>query len=272
MFRYKSSLLCLLLLIISLWSCRPQRNLVYLSDLNDSTSFSEIISNRSEMKIQEGDILYITVNTLSPEANALFNKGELIASGVAAPANLNATAYGGTSTLSSVGYLVDKFGDISFPVIGKTKLGGLTLEQARKKLTDIIELQAKNPIVNVRFANFRITVIGEVNRPGTFTLTNDKINLLEAIGLAGDMTVYGKRENILLIRESEGRRDLVRLNMNKKEITKSPYFYLQQNDIVYVEPDNKQKAVEADVRSARAIPLITAGISAVAIILSVVLR
>lgn len=120
--------------------------------------------------------------------------------------------------------------------------------------------------------NFKVTVIGEVTQPGTFTLTNDKINILEAIGLAGDMTPYGKRENVLLIRESNGQRTLTRLNMNKKDITQSPYFYLQQNDVVYVEPDNEQKTAQADVRAQQRIPIVTALISAAVVLVSVLVR
>ncbi len=252
-------------------SCTTNRNLVYMSDLGDSTAIQEAILNKVETKIKEGDILSITVNTLSPESNALFNKGEMLTPGGTSAQTMVSQTSGATA-LSNVGYLVDKDGNINFPVIGSVSVEGLTLEQVRQKLTTEIAKQTKSPIVNIRFMNFKVTVIGEVTQPGTFTLTNDKINILEAIGLAGDMTPYGKRENVLLIRESNGQRTLTRLNMNKKDITQSPYFYLQQNDVVYVEPDNEQKTAQADVRSQRMIPIFTATISAMAVLLSVVLR
>lgn len=252
-------------------SCTTNRNLVYMSDLGDSTAIQEAILNKVETKIKEGDILSITVNTLSPESNALFNKGEMLTPGGTSAQTMVSQTSGATA-LSNVGYLVDKDGNINFPVIGSVSVEGLTLEQVRQKLTTEIAKQTKSPIVNIRFMNFKVTVIGEVTQPGTFTLTNDKINILEAIGLAGDMTPYGKRENVLLIRESNGQRTLTRLNMNRKNITQSPYFYLQQNDVVYVEPDNEQKTAQADVRSQRMIPIFTATISAMAVLLSVVLR
>jgi polysaccharide export outer membrane protein len=142
------------------------------------------------------------------------------------------------------GYLVDKNGFINFPVIGKISLVGMTKEEATDKMTDLIKTQVKNPIVNVRFINFKVTVIGEVQKPATFITETEKINVLEALGLAGDMTVYGRRENVLVIREKEGVRTTTRLNLNSKSVFSSPYFYLQQNDIVYVEPNNKVKTAD----------------------------
>lgn len=257
--------------ILLLSACKTSRNLVYMSDLGDSTAVTEAILNKVDTKIKEGDILSITVNTLSPESNALFNKGEMLAPNAATTQGILSQNSGATA-LSNVGYLVDKNGNINFPVIGTINLEGLTLEQARQKLTNEISKQTKNPIVNVRFMNFKVTVIGEVTKPGTFTLTNDKVNVLEAIGLAGDMTPYGRRENVMLIRENNGQRTIARLNMNKKDVTQSPYFYLQQNDVVYVEPDNDQKTAQADVRSTRTIPIVTALISAAAVLVSVLVR
>ena len=122
----------------------------------------------------------------------------------------------------------------------------------------------KDPIVNMQFMNFRITVIGEVNSPSTFNVPNEQINLLEALGMAGDLTPYGKRENILVIRETEGKRSIVRLNINNRAILNSPYFYLKQNDVIYVEPD-KSKSLEYSPNN-RLMPLVVATISAVAVL------
>jgi polysaccharide export outer membrane protein len=142
------------------------------------------------------------------------------------------------------GYLVDQNGEVDFPVVGRVKLGGLTREQAVNKLTEAVNQYVKSPIVTVRLLNFKITVIGEVNRPSTFTVPTEHINVLEALGLAGDLTPYGRRENILLLREKDGVRTTTRLNLNSKVLLNSPYFYLQQNDLLYVEPD-KIKEVQA---------------------------
>src|SRR5690606_8549844 len=124
----------------------------------------------------------------------------------------------------------------NFPVIGKINLVGLTLTEAHTRMASELNKYVKEPIVNLRYLNFKITVIGEVNRPSTFTVDNDKVNVMEALGMAGDMTAYGQRENVLIIREVDGRRNMARLDLNSSAAFNSPYFYLQQNDIVYVEP------------------------------------
>ncbi len=222
-----------LVALISFSSC-TKRNLVYFSDLPKSTDFSTPIKNYSAPKIQPDDILSVTVSSLNPESNVLFNNVLLPATG-----NNNVVA-----DKINEGYLVDKDGFINFPVIGKIGLGGLSKEQATEKMTDAIKEHVKNPIVNIRFLNFKVTVIGEVSSPATFTIPTEKITILEALGLAGDMTAYGKRENVLIIREKDGVRSTSRINLNNKDVLSSPYFYLQQNDIVYVEPENKVKVAD----------------------------
>lgn len=241
------------LIVFMQFSCAPKRDLVYFSDLGTASDFNTTISNSAEPKIQSGDILGITVSSLNPESNALFNVGQQASS--KSPSSSN-----------SDGYQVSKFGEINFPIVGKLKLAGLTRDQAIDLLTLEIEKYIKNPIVNIRFLNFKITVVGEVNRPSSFTIPNEKINLIEALGLAGDMTVYGKRENVLIIREENGSRSMARVNLNDKEVLNSPYFYLKQNDMVYVEPV-KEKAAQTN-RSSRTIPIIVGFTSIIAIILS----
>lgn len=226
--------------ILMFFSCAQKRNLVYFSDLNDTTAYQQAIVQGSQPKIQSGDILAISVNTLNSESNLLFN------SGVLQSGDGNTTS----SVPSNQGYLVDSDGKINFPVLGKLDMAGKTKEQATRYIVEKLQNYVKDPIVNVRFVNFRITVVGEVNKPSTFVIPNDRINLVEALGLAGDMTVYGKRENVLLIREEGGKRTMVRLNLNKKETMDSEYFYLKQNDVVYVEPDNmKEKQATMNVRT-----------------------
>ena len=220
------------LIVIVLASC-SKRNLVYFSDMSTNEP-STPIKNFSSPKIQSDDILSITVSSLSPESNVIFN-------------NVLLPATGSTNTIAdkiNEGYLVDKDGFINFPVIGKIALAGLTKEEAVAKMTDLLKTQVKNPIVNIRFKNFKVTVIGEVKEPATFVVETEKINVLEALGLAGDMTSYGRRENVLVIREKEGTRVTARLNLNSKAVLNSPYYYLQQNDVVYVEPDNRVKTAD----------------------------
>jgi polysaccharide biosynthesis/export protein len=232
----KSNNLAIAMLIVALLnaSC-ANRNLVYFSDL-PAAGAEMAIKNYVEPMIQPDDILSITVSSLNPESNVLFNN-------VILPTTANS---GGVIAATKVneGYLVDKAGFINFPVIGKVMLAGLTKEQAADKMTSEIKVHVKNPIVNVKFSNFKVTVIGEVHEPSTFTVATEKINILEALGLAGDMTAYARRENVLIIREQQGIRKAARINLNNKDVLNSPYFYLQQNDIVYVEPSNKEKVSE----------------------------
>jgi len=228
--------ICLTLLILITSCSSPKRNLVYFSDLPTTNDYSTKINNYTPPKIQADDILSISVSSLNPESNVLFN-------------NVLLPAAGNNQVIAdkiNEGYVVDKNGFINFPVIGKIALAGLSKEQANEKMTGLIKEHVKNPIVNIRFVNFKVTVIGEVNQPATFTVATEKINVLEALGLAGDMTTFGKRENVLIIREKEGVRNTARINLNNKDVLSSPYFYLQQNDIVYVEPENKSKAAQTD--------------------------
>jgi len=219
--------------LFMMMSACAKRDLVYFSDMNQS-DLNTPIKNYTSPKIQPDDILNISVSSLSAESNVLFN-------------NVILPSTGNTAVIADKindGYLVDKNGFINFPVIGKISLSGLTKEEAMEKMTELIKAHVKNPIVNVRFKNFKVTVIGEVKSPATFTVGTEKINVLEALGLAGDMTAYGRRENVLIIREKDGVRSTTRINLNHKEVLTSPYYYLQQNDIVYVEPNNRVKTAD----------------------------
>jgi polysaccharide export outer membrane protein len=215
------------------------RNLIYFSDLPESGINTENINNTNDPEIHPVDLLSITVSTLNPESNLLFNSGVLSSMGSDASTGI-------TTTMINQGYRVDKNGFINFPVIGKVELGGLTLDEATDKMTELLQQEAKNPIVNIKLLNFTITVVGEVNNPNTFPVSSERINVIEAIGLAGDLTAFGKRENVLLIRETDGIRTTARLDLNHKALFDSPYFYLQQNDILYVEPV-KAKAEQASM-------------------------
>lgn len=241
---------CALVLIILSASCAPRRNLVYFSDMIEKNTDSQVIPANTEPKIQPNDLLSITINTLSTESNMMFS---------ATSNNINKNGF-----FEKEGYRVDKEGIINFPVLGRVNLKGLTIEQAQKTLVSQLNKFVKDPIVNMQFMNFRITVIGEVNSPSTFNVPNEQINLLEALGMAGDLTPYGKRENILVIRETDGKRSIVRLNINNRAILNSPYFYLKQNDVIYVEPD-KSKSLEYSPNN-RLMPLVVATISAVAVL------
>lgn len=238
----KQKLFILISCLFLFASCEPRRNLVYFSEGNPNSRGASNALATMEVKIQPDDILRISVNTLSLESNALFNP-----------------------TVNETGYKVDKSGNVSFPVLGVIKVDGLTLEQAQTKISKEVEKYAKNPNVIVQFLNFKITVIGEVTRPNSFTITNDKVNLLEALGLAGDMTVFGKRQNVLIIRQNGNERVMARLNMNNRDVINSPFFNLKQNDIIYVEPD-RAKAASLST-SNRYIPIAISAAISIAVVL-----
>ncbi|WP_158859064.1 polysaccharide biosynthesis/export family protein [Lunatibacter salilacus] len=240
-------------IIIVIFGCST-RDLVYFSDLESGTSIQSQISEAVSPRIQKDDLLSITVNSLSPESNLLFNLG-LLTTG-AGDGGVVRNEVG--SRLATEGYLVDTNGEINFPVLGKIKVEGLTKMECIDKLSELVGEYVKDPIINIRFINFKITVIGEVNKPASFVIPTEKISVLEAIGMAGDMTMFGKRENVLILRETGNERKAVRINLNSKEFLNSPYFYMQQNDIIYVEPD-RIKSVQASTnqRSLTVLGIIT---------------
>ena len=249
--------ICFLLVCIVLTSCNTGRNLAYLSDL-DETTFTPVANDISP-RIKEKDLLGISVSSLDPESNVLFNTGKV----------LPATA--GVTEEKHEGYLVSEDGYINFPVIGKVYLVGLTKEEALEKMTALISLYLKNPIVNIRFLNYTVTVLGEVVNPSTFVVPDESVNILQALAMAGDLTVFGRRENVLLIRVVNGVRTTVRIDLNDKDLLDSPYFYLQQNDILYVEPHNRSKVAQVSSFN-RFIPIIVSTISAIGIYLTTVNR
>ena len=209
----------------------------------DSEQLGANFSSKEELYdacIMPKDLLTITVSSTEPDAAVPFN--------LTVPTIQNVSSRYTTSQPVLQTYLVDNLGNVDFPVLGKIHLGGMTKSQAETFIVKELKgLFKETPIVNVRLVNYKVSVLGEVNRPGTFTVANEKINLFEALALAGDMSVYGKRENVKLLREdSKGKKQIVSLDLNKSDIINSPYFYLQQNDVIYVEP-NKAKAKNSDI-------------------------
>lgn len=254
--------LLFLFLLLAASGCGPTRNLVYFSNLTSTENYKVHIENNHELRIGIGDVLAIDLKSMNPESNALFNRGSQHAESESKDA-------GGINSYALIGqsYLVNKDGYIDYPIVGQIKLAQLTKTEAIEKLKSKVQVYVRAPTIDIRLLNFKVTVIGEVNKPSTFTVPAEQINILEALGLAGDLTPYGKRENILLIREKEGVRNTTRLNLNQKEVLMSPYFYLQQNDVIYVEPD-KQKEIQASTNT-RTITVVTIATSVlVAVILN----
>jgi polysaccharide export outer membrane protein len=183
--------------------------------------------------IHKNDLLSISVSSSNPDASKLFNDPNL--------SNTTTSTATGT-TQQMVGYLVTEDGSFKFPELGPIKAEGLTVKQLSEFMTNALidKKLLVDPIVTVRFINFRVTVLGEVNHPTVITVPNERISILEALGLAGDLTIYGKRDNVLLIREENDGKLIKRIDLNSKDILSSPYYYLQSNDVVYVEA-NKNK-------------------------------
>lgn len=222
-------------------SCQSYKKVPYLQDVEE---IRRVPQNQKmyDARIMPKDILTIVVSCTSPELALPFNLT------VAGPINIADVNNYITTQPALQTYLVSSDGKIDFPVLGELKLGGLTKKQAEQLIVDKLKPYLKEtPIVTVRMVNYKISVIGEVARPGTFTISNEKVNLLEALAMAGDMTVWGLRDNVKLIREgADGRQQIITLDLNKAETILSPYYWLQQNDIVYVTP-NKAKARNSDI-------------------------
>jgi polysaccharide export outer membrane protein len=239
----------ILFVFFLLASCASKENIVYLQNNNSNSGSTEY-----EPIIQPDDVLSIIVSSENPE--------------VAAPYNLKSVAVQNATEIIPVNdafqaYIVDNNGAIQFPMLGSVVLGGLTKTEAVDKLKSILKDHVKDAIINMRILNFKVSVLGEVARPGTFNIKSERITLLEALSMAGDLTVYGKRKNIMVIRENKGVKTTQRIDLTNTDFLNSPYYYLAQNDVVYVEP-NKTK-----VNSSVVGPNLTVAISAVSLLVTI---
>jgi polysaccharide export outer membrane protein len=269
LWRLRHVLFCSFLICTQI-ACVNTKKAIYFNGINDTV----LINKTAALVpvIQKSDLLNITVTSLNPEASAIFNSTNNAPMPVASlntAAGIPASSVPGATQVNQVmGYLVNEDGNIKFPVLGNMKAQGLTKKQLEDEIAQ--ELVDKkllvDPIVTVRFLNFRVTVIGEVNRPTTINVANEKISVLEALGLAGDLTVYGKRENILLIREDTNKKVVRRMNLNDPAILSSPYYYLKTNDVVYVEA-RKEKLLSVS-RSQQLLPIIISALGFIAVIVA----
>ncbi|GAA6255938.1 polysaccharide biosynthesis/export family protein [Bacteroides sp. f07] len=240
-------ILSCLVAIFLLASCQSYKKVPYLQD-------SEVVGQAVQQetlydaRIMPKDQLTVVVSCTNPELAAPFN---LTATGSAGMTAGNSQS---ASQSSQQTYLVDNEGNINFPVLGILKVGGLTKKEVEQMIMEKLKPYIKEtPIVTARMVNYKISVLGEVASPGTFTISNEKVNLLEALAMAGDMTIYGMRDNVKLIREdADGKQQIITLDLNKAETLLSPYYWLQQNDIVYVTP-NKAKARNSDISNSTSI-------------------
>lgn len=236
-------------------SCTGTNKIAYFGNVQDTSFISRL--DASDVLIQNNDILSISINSLNPEASAIFNTTN----------NFSGTPTTGSSPSQSAGYLVNSDGYIQLPILGNIRAAGLTKKQLKDAITNnIVEKKLLlDPIVNIRNLNFKVTVLGEVLHPTVVTAPSEKISMLEALGLAGDLTIYGKRDNVLLIREINGRKQVRRVDLTSRNFFLSPYYYLQPNDVVYVEP-NKAKISSASL-TRQLLPSIVSIISVVALLI-----
>jgi len=250
-------------------SCGNVRSLTYLQGKFDTAKLSQL--NHVEPVIRKGDLLSIIVFSDNPDATKIFNQSVInvpSTGGGSSAAASEVTSAMGSGAATAPGYQVDENGDIVFQGLGKLHVESLTKAQLKDTLDSRLKEYLKNPYYNIRFLNYKFTMLGEISKPGVISIPGERVNLLEALALSGDMTFYGRRDNVLVIRESNGQREWARLDLTKPEVVASPYFYLQQNDVVIVEATNK-KASANDVVTARNISIALAAISTFSIVYSI---
>jgi len=247
-------------------SCGTTRPYVYMQGQFDTAALSKV--KVTDPIMQKGDIISVIVYSDNPDATKIYNQSLISAPSTSSTIAGSEVAQVAGSSPTVPGYLIDEKGNIEFQGLGLLHVEGLT----RDGLKDLLDSKLKdslliNPYYNIRFLNNRFTILGEVTRPGIFNIPSDHINLLEALGLAGDMTFYGRRDNILVIREQNGKREYGRMDLTKPEVMLSPYFYLQQNDIVLVE-QNKKKSIVNDQVTTRNLSIATSIIYTIVLVYS----
>ncbi|HDZ03934.1 hypothetical protein LCGC14_0198920 [marine sediment metagenome] len=228
----------LLVLGVIVTSCASKKDVVYFQDAQE---YETIISDNSHVNtFKIDDVVSINVSTLDAEASLPFNVFKGVITNGSRPEQLD--------------YIIDKKGNIDFPVLGEVNLLGLTPEETKKMLKEKLQPYLKDPIINIRLVNFSVTVLGQVNTPGTYSVNGEQITVLEAIGLANDLNIKGMRKNVLVIRDFNGTKVYTRIDLTTKDALNSPVYYLTQNDVVYVEPNNSAiKTSSLDSRAGIAI-------------------
>jgi len=209
--------------VLLLASCGSPKDILYFQDAKSKYDPSRD-SSKYVIHIAENDNLLISITSRNPQAADIFNVVKIGGGGA-------------SNNLSWHGYLVDQSGDINFPLIGKVHLSGLTKTEAITRLEEVLSVYLENPIVNVRIMNYRIYMLGEVSSPGVKQFSDEKVTILQAIAMAGDLTMSGNRHNIMIFRELDGQRQFFNVDITSPDIFNSPVYYLRQNDLVYVEPN-----------------------------------
>jgi len=244
----KNIIVIFAMLLIS--SCASREDVAYFSKMdeqkrsNKAKNYAPVLNNDDKLEIY---VIALDMKAVGP-FNGVGISGE------------------GASTIEKPVYLIDQLGNVEFPIIGSVHLAGLSRLEAVDLLEEKISVYVKDPIVSIRIVNFKVTVLGEVNKPGTFKIEEERITILEALGLAGDMTIYGERKNVLIIREADGKKTYTRVDLTSDEIFDSPIYYLSQNDVVYIEPNaSRMNQSKANLRGI-VLPVIAILISAATVV------
>lgn len=261
----KSTLYLLLVAILS--SCVSPRSVTYFQGGKavDSARVSQLLPvTPPKVTIQTGDILAIFVTSTSAESNTLFNFQNTN------PVYTTTLPGSNAQGQQPLGYLVDDAGYVTLPLIGRVLVNGLSIKEASALLTKKAGEFLRDPVVTIRQLNHRITVLGEVNRPGVFNLPNNETTLPELMGMAGDLTIFGRRDNVMLIRMTNDKREVIRLDLTNRSLLNSPYFYVQNNDVLYVEA-RKGRLTSSD-RSVQLLPIYVGVASALLFLVNILVR
>ena len=251
-------------MLCCVFSCVSPKDLRTFRPLDPTTLSPQQVDNLTDLTAQSDDLLRIIVTAQDEEAAIPFNLPE--------DGNGRSQNGGGNSGVLSLelstGYFVDREGYIDFPVLGPVYVEGLTLSEIKQKLFNALSGEyLVNPVINIRYLNLKISMLGEVNNPGLLRLSNKRVTILEALALAGDFTPYANRTNVLIMREEDGIRTFTRLDFKREDIFTSPYYYVQQNDVIYVEPIDARVATVADPAS-RIIQYTSAALSLLSVIIA----
>lgn len=263
-------LLCIVAFSLFFTSCVSTKNVTYFqgSDPLDTVRYSTLKTVTPLIpKIQPDDILAVTVSSLSAESNEVFNFQNVTP---LITTNFPGVSSNGMARNQPLGYLVDPSGNIELPLIGKILVINLTLEDAGVKIKQELTKYLKEPTANVRFLNQKFTILGEVNRPGIYNLTDNHTSLPEVLGVAGDLTIFGRRDNVMLIRTTDGKREIIKLNLNVREVLDSPYYFIRNGDVVYIEP-TKGRITSSD-RTLQLIPIATGVTTSLVLLLNLLFK
>jgi polysaccharide biosynthesis/export protein len=240
-------------------SCTPVKNVVYFENLKRDTILNTVVNNNMELRIRKNDLLYIGITSPDPVSTLVFNSPQ---------GSVTSSEQSGSGNIS--GYQVDNAGNIVLYKLGTVHVEGLTRTELKLKLQRDLTPYLKDAVVTIRFLNNHITVLGEVGKPQVITMQNEQLSILEALGLSGDITITGRKDNILVIRETSGQKEFKRLNITDKSVFSSPFYYLKPDDVVYVEPTKVKIKNSGDTQ--QMIGYILSGVSIAVTILFNLLR